>query len=294
MLFVVDADVRIYQVNSAASAFVGRAEDAMLSQRGGEALRCVHAGEKLDSCGSAEACAECMIRTSVKRALQGARVQRETTEMSLVAGSGTRSVHFQITASRLSFEGAPYVLLVIEDITELKNAEEKMKKLNELLESQASTDPLTGISNRLRFNEALDAEIKRSQRYGMRLSLIMFDVDRFKAINDTYGHHTGDDALREVAELVENNIRGYDLFARWGGEEFMIMVTNSEKSHAVGLAEKLRALIEGRRFPVIGNITCSFGVTELIPGESLDRFMQRVDNALYRAKQMGRNRVEKA
>jgi len=294
MLFVVDSDVRIFQLNSAASGFLGKETNSMLMKRGGEALECVHAGEKLDNCGSAEACKECVIRNSVKKALQGKQVLREKTEMSLVAGTGVKAVHFQITTSQLTFEGNTYVLLVIEDITELKNSEEKLKKVNELLESQASTDPLTGISNRLKFDETLDAEIMRSQRYGMPLSLIMFDVDRFKVINDTYGHHTGDDVLREAADLVENNIRGYDLFARWGGEEFMIMVGNSDREHAVFLAEKLRGLIESHRFPGIGNITCSFGVTELIAGESVDRFMQRVDGALYRAKAQGRNRVEKA
>jgi diguanylate cyclase (GGDEF)-like protein len=294
MLFVVDSDVRIFQLNSAASGFLGKETSDLLMQRGGEALQCIHAGEKMDNCGSAEACRECVIRASVKKALQGTSVLRETTEMSLVADGGVRAVHFQITASQLTFENNTYVLLVIEDITELKNSEEKLKKLNELLESQASTDPLTGISNRLKFDETLGAEIKRSQRYGMPLSLIMFDIDRFKSINDTHGHHTGDDVLREVADMVESNIRGYDLFARWGGEEFMIMVGNSDRDHAVVLAEKLRALIESRRFPVVGNITCSFGVTELIAGESVDRFMQRVDGALYRAKDRGRNRVEKA
>ena len=294
MLFVVDSDIHIIQLNSSASEFLGNDKNGLYMKSGGEALKCVHAGKNLAHCGSSRACKDCVIRNSVKKALQGGAVRRETTEMSLVAGNGVKAVYFQITASRFSFDENAYVLLVIEDITELKTSEEKLRKLNELLENQASTDPLTGISNRLKFNDSLEAEIKRSQRFGTPLSLIMFDVDRFKSINDTYGHHIGDDVLREVAELVENSIRGYDLFARWGGEEFIIMAANSDRGQAVILAEKLRAFIEGKRFTTVGNLTCSFGVTELVPGESQDRIMQRVDAALYRAKELGRNRVEKA
>jgi diguanylate cyclase (GGDEF)-like protein len=293
MLFVVDSDVKILKLNAAASELLGVRQDSLLMKRGGEVLKCVYAGRDLDSCGSAGECAECVIRNSVKRALQGHPVRRETTQMTLVSGNGIKAVHFQITASRFVFDDTPYVLLVIEDVTEFKRSEEKLRQLNELLENQASTDTLTGISNRLKFDDTLETEIKRSQRFGTPLSLIMFDVDRFKSINDTYGHHAGDDVLKAVSKLVAGSIRRYDLFARWGGEEFIIMTPNSDRDHAVVLAEKLRALIESRQFPAAGNLTCSFGVTELVHGESMVRFMQRVDSALYRAKEQGRNRVEK-
>ena len=169
-----------------------------------------------------------------------------------------------------------------------------MKRLNELLTLQATTDPLTGISNRLKFGETLKAEISRSRRYTLPLSLIMFDIDHFKGINDTYGHLTGDKVLVGIVELVSKNVRVNDLFARWGGEEFMIMVTNSALDHARILAEKLRLMIEQHHSPEGIRVTCSFGVAQLLHDESEDRFIQRVDDALYLAKARGRNRLETA
>lgn len=186
-------------------------------------------------------------------------------------------------------------------LTNLKQAEsarraatEELTRLNELLAHQATTDPLTGISNRLKFGDALKAEISRSERYALPLSLIMFDIDHFKGINDTHGHLAGDKVLVGIVELVSKNVRVNDLFARWGGEEFMIMVTNSAMDHARMLAEKLRLMIEQHHSPERIRVTCSFGVAQLLHDENEDRFIQRVDDALYLAKARGRNRLETA
>ncbi|MBF0506566.1 MAG: diguanylate cyclase, partial [Nitrospirae bacterium] len=127
---------------------------------------------------------------------------------------------------------------------ERKKLEAALKSANELCSVRAKTDPLTGIYNRLQFNELLAAEIQRSRRYKTPLSLIMFDIDRFKKINDRCGHKTGDRVLVEMSSLVSENIRGPDIFARWGGEEFMIVVPNTGLENAFALAEKLRGLIE--------------------------------------------------
>ncbi len=186
-------------------------------------------------------------------------------------------------------------------LTELKRAEsarrdvsDELKRLNELLVHQATTDHLTGISNRLKFGDTLSTEISRSRRYALPLSLIMFDIDHFKGINDTYGHLAGDGVLVGIAELVSKNIRFHDLFARWGGEEFMIMVKNSALENARIFAEKLRLIIEQHQFPGGISVTCSFGVGQFLLDESGDRFIQRVDDALYLAKGRGRNRLETA
>jgi diguanylate cyclase (GGDEF)-like protein len=174
---------------------------------------------------------------------------------------------------------------------ERKRAAEELKRLNELLERQATTDPLTGILNRLKFNHTLNAEIQRSKRYAMPLSLIMFDIDHFKNINDSHGHHAGDKVLREIVELVKENIRVHDFFARWGGEEFMIMATNTVLDNARLLAEHLRLKIGRHHIQGVGRVTCSFGVAQLI-NDTEDQLMQRVDHALYQAKANGRDRVE--
>jgi diguanylate cyclase (GGDEF)-like protein len=176
---------------------------------------------------------------------------------------------------------------------ERKRAAEELKQLNELLEHQATTDPLTGILNRLKFNNTLNAEIQRSKRYANPLSLIMFDIDHFKNINDSCGHHVGDKVLCEIVGLVNKNIRVHDFFARWGGEEFMILATNTEQGNARLLAENLRILIGRHHIQGVGIVTCSFGVAQLID-DTADLLTQRVDRALYQAKAHGRDRVEMA
>lgn len=181
---------------------------------------------------------------------------------------------------------------VMRDITERKQAAAQLKQLNETLSRQATTDPLTGIANRLKFNEALNAEIRRATRFNLSLSLIMFDIDDFKKINDSYGHHVGDNILRELTALVVQHVRIHDLFARWGGEEFMIMATNTSIDNARHYAEKLLRIIENHDFPIVRQVTCSIGVAQLGINENDIRFTQKVDNALYRAKAQGRNRVE--
>jgi diguanylate cyclase (GGDEF)-like protein/PAS domain S-box-containing protein len=425
MLFVVDSDVRIIHLNSAAARFAGggSAGDALL-RRGGEVLKCLNAGEAQDRCGAGAACRDCVVRTGVRLALERKETHRRSTILRSASQGRETAIPLTVTTSPLSFDGGDYVLVGIEDETELRRAEqaarasearlrniasvvgeglcvtdasgritlmnregerllgwsegellgrdvhaalrlrrcgagagrgsrcpisttiragttcrdetceltrkdgsvfpaavittpleedgrtvgsvavfrditerqkeaEEMQRLNDLLRVQASTDPLTGISNRLRFDEALDVEVKRSTRYDLPLSLIMFDIDQFKAVNDTHGHHAGDAVLCELARLVRRNIRGHDLLARWGGEEFMIMAGNSDADRAAILAEKLRRLVERRVFSPVGRITCSFGVTQLQPGESADQLQRKADAALYRAKMGGRNRVER-
>jgi len=180
---------------------------------------------------------------------------------------------------------------VFRDITERKQVAAQLKQLNEILARRAATDPLTGISNRLKFNDSLNTEIRRSTRFNAPLSLIMFDIDDFKKINDRHGHHVGDKVLRELTSLVSQHVRIHDLFARWGGEEFMIMATNTSLDNALQYAEKLRLMVESHVFQNIGKVTCSFGVAQLSSNEDDDRFTRNVDKALYRAKSQGRNRV---
>ena len=147
------------------------------------------------------------------------------------------------------------------------------KKLNELygmtqnLEQQATTDTLTGIYNRYKFNELCDIEVKKSKTNGSALSLIIFDIDKFKEINDTYGHQAGDKALIDVVHIVSHNIVSSSIFARWGGEEFVILLPSQSAVAAVETAERLRVEIERSQFEEIGSITVSFGVSEF---ESID------------------------
>lgn len=120
----------------------------------------------------------------------------------------------------------------------------------------------------------------------------MYDLDHFKRVNDTFGHDTGDDVLRAVTEVVTANIRAVDVAARWGGEEFLVLMPQSDLAAARGASEKLRQVIEQHRFDKVGTVTVSFGVTQFVPQDDLNVLLKRVDDALYRAKENGRNRVE--
>jgi diguanylate cyclase (GGDEF)-like protein/hemerythrin-like metal-binding protein len=159
---------------------------------------------------------------------------------------------------------------------------------------QADTDALTGLLNRLGLNGAFSREFERAGRYGQPLSVVMLDLDHFKRVNDEHGHAAGDQVLVGVARLLEANVRDSDAIARWGGEEFVVMATMTPGSGAVRLAEKLRDRLAATTLGPFGAVTGSFGVTELRPGDSIEGLLHRADEALYRAKKGGRNRVESA
>jgi diguanylate cyclase (GGDEF)-like protein/PAS domain S-box-containing protein len=180
----------------------------------------------------------------------------------------------------------------IRDISAIKELEKELQQKNALLASQARLDFLTGIYNRLMFNELLRAELASACRYQTPVAMIMFDLDHFKRINDTLGHNTGDHVLKEVAGLVARRLRAHDYFCRWGGEEFLILATKNELTQAVQLAEVLRRLIADHDFGDGLRLTASFGVGSYVWDETPEALIDRVDTALYRAKTGGRNRVE--
>ena len=176
-------------------------------------------------------------------------------------------------------------------VNELQMEMEERKLAIEELEQLAITDPLTSLFNRRKFNELLDYEVERNQRYHTGLSLIMCDIDHFKQINDKFGHVAGDTALKTFSEKVTENIRDVDIFARWGGEEFMILMPNADINSARSVAEKLRKTIEDTNIQTVSSLTASFGVTHCNDNDTTISFIERVDEALYKAKQLGRNTV---
>jgi two-component system, cell cycle response regulator len=157
---------------------------------------------------------------------------------------------------------------------------------------KASHDHLTQIYNRIKFYEALYSEIEKFRSNHHSLSVIMFDIDHFKKVNDTYGHDAGDTVLLNITKTVTSSLTGNEIFARWGGEEFMILLASKNVAEAVTVAEMLRKKIEQESYEVIGNVTCSFGVTQFESADDASSVLKRVDNALYKAKRNGRNRVE--
>ncbi len=164
------------------------------------------------------------------------------------------------------------------------------EKAEAALERLSVTDHLTQIFNRLKFENVLHTEIQRSRRHHRVFSLIMFDIDHFKKINDSFGHDAGDNVLRKLAEIISVHIRTIDMFARWGGEEFVILVVETHLEDAKSFAEKLRRDIETTSFHS-GILTCSFGVTEYRKTDDNSTIIKRADDALYEAKSNGRNLV---
>ncbi len=173
----------------------------------------------------------------------------------------------------------------------------QLQDLNLRLELMVRTDVLTGLANRLEMLNQLEVEQKRSERHQKTFSLILGDIDHFKLVNDTYGHLAGDRVLRQIAAQLRDNLRTEDVCARWGGEEFMILLPETSLEQAVVVAEKLAAAVREKAITWEQQsirLTMSFGVGEFAAGKSIDAFIQRVDNALYAAKNAGRNRVEVA
>jgi diguanylate cyclase (GGDEF)-like protein/hemerythrin-like metal-binding protein len=162
---------------------------------------------------------------------------------------------------------------------------------NAVLRNLAITDELTGLHNRFYFDQRIHEEIERADRYGNPLTLIMFDLDHFKNVNDIWGHDTGDKVLVAVAAAVRERIRKPDIFARWGGEEFLIAPLQTDLQGAARLAEKLRQALADLQHPDVGQVTASFGLACRMPDESYESWFRRTDQALYQAKSQGRNCV---
>jgi len=162
----------------------------------------------------------------------------------------------------------------------------------------AYLDPLTGTRNRGALLASLQREWELARRYGHPLSVIMLDVDHFKAVNDTYGHATGDDVLKQVADCIGHCVRGSDIVFRYGGEEFLILLANTSEEGALRLAERIRNEL-ARHLHLAGDgipmrVTASLGVATLRAGTTKEVLLNQADQAMYRAKQLGRNRVELA
>jgi diguanylate cyclase len=182
----------------------------------------------------------------------------------------------------------------------LKEAQDQATVLRQRLnqaEKLASLDPLTSVANRRRFEQFIETSITGSHENGTPLCLIMTDIDRFKRVNDTYGHAAGDRVLKSFAALLSKSVRGTDLVARYGGEEFAIVLPMTPMGNAFGIAERIRNRFEldggvdGKTASEFGRLTASFGIAEIREGEPAEELIRRADQMLYEAKSNGRNRT---
>nr|WP_247739179.1 GGDEF domain-containing protein [Bacillus sp. 165] len=170
------------------------------------------------------------------------------------------------------------------DITELEKESQEHERL-------ATRDSLTNIYNRFKFQSFFTEEWERMKHTKHPLSLVLFDIDDFKKVNEVYGNDYGDLALIQLTELVKKRLRTEDIFARWGGEEFILLLPNMNGREAFKAAEALRFLIETKHFSGVKKMTCSFGVVQYEKGVSRERMIEQANNALYQAKINGKNQV---
>ena len=182
-------------------------------------------------------------------------------------------------------------------LQDLENETAELRSRIKQERNQAKVDPLTGIPNRLAYEERLEYEVARWKRFATPLVLVMWDIDLFKKVNDSFGHSAGDKVLRTIARTLESSIRETDFVARYGGEEFVQLMTGSSLEECLQVADKIREAIKKTGFHFRDQaitITASCGLAELRDGDSVEQWFERADKALYKAKQEGRNRCELA
>src|SRR5215218_1530372 len=218
-------------------------------------------------------------------------------------GTGGERLEFELTSGRRSFgrlvlvgrdfdeeERMTAASLAGQAVVALENA-----RLHRMVERQALVDGLTGLANRRQADEALASEIARTERLGGPVGLILADVDDFKAVNDRFGHPTGDIVLRDLAETLRENVREIDTAARWGGEEFALILPGTDLEGAAQVAERIRAALAEREILSVDgaplHVTASFGVAASNPTTTVQQLVEAADEALYRAKRAGKDRV---
>ena len=184
------------------------------------------------------------------------------------------------------------VFIVAQDITSFKTLEIALKESNEKFKRIAVIDHLTGAFNRAHFDKEIKKELSNYNRYNHIFSILLLDIDHFKRINDKFGHNEGDRVLVQFSKIIQSQLRETDVFARWGGEEFVVLIPNVDKVNSAYVGEKLRKAIEDFHFSEKYNITCSIGIAEVEKGDENLTIFNRVDNALYCAKENGRNIVK--
>ena len=184
------------------------------------------------------------------------------------------------------------VFIVVQDITSSKELEITLKENNEELEKIATTDYLTGAFNRVYFDKIIKNELTKCKEQQQVFSILLLDIDYFKKVNDLYGHNEGDRVLLQFSKLISSHLREKDPFARWGGEEFVVLLSNIDTKNATIVAEKLRQITENFEFSKEYSITCSVGISEFQKNDTTEELFNRADNALYYAKENGRNLVK--
>jgi diguanylate cyclase (GGDEF)-like protein len=176
-------------------------------------------------------------------------------------------------------------------LDKLRETQKQLAQKNRELATLSEIDALTQLYNRRKIDQIIEENLAETSHQPFPLAMIILDIDRFKHYNDHYGHQAGDEVIRSVARALSTSARGNDSIGRWGGEEFIIICRDTDEDTAVKIAERLRKKIEQTQLQVDDQVTCSFGVTTYHIGDNADSLLKRADDALYKSKMEGRNRV---
>jgi len=192
----------------------------------------------------------------------------------------------------ISLTYSKWAMLMKEYQDELSEINNMLENKNKEYEVMATTDSLTGLYNRYKFSELYLTSYKSMVQRDANMSILMLDIYFFKKINDKYGHNAGDSTLVQVSHVILRTLRNIDIVCRWGGEEFLVLLPTADLRQASLISEKIRINIEKLEIDLVGKVTASIGVSEIQEGDSMDDAVDRADNALYLAKNSGRNCVK--
>lgn len=186
-----------------------------------------------------------------------------------------------------------FIVIILSGISSFRNNYLKRKEYvnNKELKKLSETDYLTNIWNRSKFNKELQYWVNCSRLGNTPLSLIILDIDNFKKVNDVYGHLIGDEVIINTVNIVKSTLRKIDIFARWGGEEFVMLLPNTDNSQALEIAERIRTQIAYKNYEGVGRVTCSLGLVTQVENHQVETLLQEADKKLYIAKSAGKNRV---
>ncbi len=225
------------------------------------------------------------IEKSIKRGINLYEFICSLDEINRVATLRDKNNHLKSFYINVSKINNTNFLITFTDITQIE-------KIRAVTTKKAYIDGLTGVFNRNKLEEVFEQKVKESEMYQRPLSMAIVDIDHFKNFNDTYGHLIGDEVLIMLAEAINRNVRKGDFFARWGGEEFVLLFSNTPIQGAMLSSDKIRMIVESLNHRIAGKITASFGVTQLRDNDTIDNIFERADKALYLAKESGRNCIK--